>query len=574
MALDMSGRRSIGAEDHQCLAELAAINEVVTSVNRSLQLDKVLQTAMTALSLFMASEIIAIHLCNGAEGALTLAAERNFPSDLAQALGDGADVGGVLGRVLASREPVLIEEVDTSDDPWARRIGATGVKSLVGAPLLVGGEIVGVIIVASRRPMAITGRLMVVLMAAAREIGTAIRNAELFEEVRQAQDIAEAIPSGLFIYQYAPPDRLILLYANPEAERLSGIEVAEARGKEFREIWPRAHARGVTEAYLDVMKAGESVDIEDVQFQEDGRIEKAVEVRAFRLGGERLGVAFEDITERRRLEAEVKHYTERLEDLVAERTAAYEGTYDALLEALEYLGAARDRAERADQAKAQLLSAVSHELRTPLAAIKGYVTTMMDYWGRLEPDTRREFLEVIDSETDRLTELIENLLCSSRMEAGVLEVVKEPVNVARIIEDVRQEIVSLTTGHQVTVELAPELPLVLADPRRIRQVIYNLLGNATNYTPPGTPITVRVSVGGSQVLVQVEDRGPGIPPESLGNLFEQFYRGAHSQDWTRRGMGLGLSICKGLVEAHGGRIWVDSVLGEGSCFSFTLPLRD
>lgn len=458
-ARDVTARRSVELERNQWLAELAAINEIVTVVNRSLDLDMVLQTALAALSLATACEAATIHLYDEERGMLTQAASLNFPPELAEALGGPGEENSILGWVLRKREPVNLNRTHDAEAPPTERLRELGVRALVSAPLLAGENIVGVVTVASRHPITIVGRPLVVLMATAREIGTAIRNAELYAEVLKARDDLE-------------------------------IRVRER-----------------TAEYLAANEALRNMNV-------------------------------------------------------------------AMLNMLEELSVAKARAEQADQLKSQLLSAVSHELRTPLQAIKGYVTTIIDYGERLDAGTVQEFLKIIDAETDRLTELIENLLDMSRIEAGLLHVVKAPVDVNRVIENVKHEMLNRDSAHPVTLALASRLPPVPADARRIHQVIANLVENAVRYTPAGTPITMTSALEGDHVLIQVIDQGPGIPPEHLDKLFERFYRGAHSQDGDVRGVGLGLSICKGLVEAHGGRIWVESEPGKGSCFAFTLPLQD
>ncbi|MBN1284164.1 MAG: hypothetical protein JXB47_02070 [Anaerolineae bacterium] len=216
---------------------------------------------------------------------------------------------------------------------------------------------------------------------------------------------------------------------------------------------------------------------------------------------------------------------------------------------------------------------VSHELRTPLGAIKGYTTTLIDYADRLPPEKQLELLEIIDRATDNLTHMIKDLIDLSRIQAGRLQVIKEPVDLGRVIRRVCGDATVLAPERRVSIDIAGDVPdRAPADPERFRQIIANLVNNANKHTPPGTPVAIQVLRAGDDVLVQVADQGPGIAPEHHDKIFDYFYRVPGPDDWNHRGVGLGLAICRGLVEGHGGRIWVDSRPGAGTRFSFTLPL--
>jgi len=225
-----------------------------------------------------------------------------------------------------------------------------------------------------------------------------------------------------------------------------------------------------------------------------------------------------------------------------------------------------------DRLKTELLSTVSHELRTPLGSIKGYATTLLTHEHKLKRDERREFLEIIDSEADRLRELIENLLDMSRLEAGVLRMDRSPVHLDRVAQDVARSVQLAAPQHEVVVEW-PEDAEVDADPRRIYQVMQNLLTNAVKYSPDGGRIRLAGAFDRRELTVSVADQGLGMPPGELDRVFERFHRVGGEVAQRIGGTGLGLAICKGLVDAHGGRIWAESDgEGKGSTFHFTLPL--
>ena len=227
-----------------------------------------------------------------------------------------------------------------------------------------------------------------------------------------------------------------------------------------------------------------------------------------------------------------------------------------------------------DRMKTELLSTVSHELRTPLGSIKGYATTLLSHGNKLRKGEQREFLEIIDSEADRLRDLIENLLDMSRLEAGVLRIDRQPVRLARVAQEVTRRVQLASEQHIVQLDWPDDDPLVDADEKRIYQIVQNLLTNAVKYSPAGGCITLSAEGGRRELVISVADEGLGMPAVELERIFERFHRVQSEVSRGIGGTGLGLAICKGLVEAHGGRIWAESAgEGKGSTFRFTLPLR-
>lgn len=225
---------------------------------------------------------------------------------------------------------------------------------------------------------------------------------------------------------------------------------------------------------------------------------------------------------------------------------------------------------QSDELKSALLAAVSHDLRTPLASIKASVTSLLDNSVEWDTETRHDFLEAIDEETDRLTLMVSNLLDLSRIEGGALRPQKDWYDVDELIVDVRSRLAPRTKGRSLTITVDPDLPLLHFDYVQIAQVLVNLIENAVKHTADGTVIVVSAHQIPGAIEIAVHDDGPGIPPEHQLRLFDKFYR-AHVGT-AAPGAGIGLAISKGLVEAHGGRIWVESETGSGTTFRFTLPL--
>ena len=227
--------------------------------------------------------------------------------------------------------------------------------------------------------------------------------------------------------------------------------------------------------------------------------------------------------------------------------------------------------EELDRLRAEFLDMVSHELRAPLSSIKGSATTLLEASSTLERAEMRAFSRIIVDQADHMRALISDLLDAGRIDSGTLSVAPELTEVAALVDRARNAFISAGTGHDVLIDLAPGLPRVLADRRRIVQVLNNLLANAARQSPARAPIRVAAVPEGAHVAISVRDEGRGIAPERLPQLFRK-YAGSRDGEEGIEG-GLGLAICKGLVEAHGGRIRAESGgPGQGARFIFTIPV--
>ena len=226
--------------------------------------------------------------------------------------------------------------------------------------------------------------------------------------------------------------------------------------------------------------------------------------------------------------------------------------------------------EEMERLRAEFLAMVSHELRTPLTSIKGSVSTIMDAGPDLDPAVVRQFVRIIGDQADHMNELVADLLDVARIETGTLPVDVEPAELSVLVDRARNAFRSAGGRNNLAIDIDPNLPLVLADRRRIIQVLVNLLSNAARNSAESSSIRVTAVREGVHVAVSVADEGRGIPSESLPHLFRKFSI-ARSEE-QGGDTGLGLAICKGIVEAHGGRIWPESDgPGMGARFTFTLP---
>ncbi|MBW6465814.1 MAG: PAS domain-containing protein [Brevefilum sp.] len=232
----------------------------------------------------------------------------------------------------------------------------------------------------------------------------------------------------------------------------------------------------------------------------------------------------------------------------------------------------RQIAERANEIKTEFLAMISHELRTPLTSIIGFTTTLMAENITWNQNEQRDFIQTIHQETVRLQELIDHLLDLSRLDVGMLPVLKKPVSLEKIFQDSDTQLQTLTDKHLLSIDLPDQLPHVNVDVKRIVQVLVNLVKNASAYAPEDTEINIKAFVRGKFVQINVIDTGPGIPLDERKNAFKAFTRGKDKENGFPTGAGLGLAICKGLVEAHGGRIWIRNTNSPGTTIAFTVPL--
>lgn len=246
----------------------------------------------------------------------------------------------------------------------------------------------------------------------------------------------------------------------------------------------------------------------------------------------------------------------------------------AALEAEELRAAASAAAaaREADRLKGELLSTVSHELRTPLGAIKGFASGLLHYGDMLDDAQRVESLRAIDDASDRLTELIDNVLDLQRLESGRLSVAYGQVDLAPIVATVAREMAPRAPGHTINIVIGPGAFVVQGDARRLRQIIQNLVENAVKYSPHGGRVTARLLAHPRSIELRIDDEGIGIPADQLVPIFERFHRVDSSMTRRIGGTGLGLAIVKGLVTAHGGAIHAESAgEGHGSRFVTILP---
>ncbi|PYJ61564.1 MAG: PAS domain-containing sensor histidine kinase [Verrucomicrobia bacterium] len=231
------------------------------------------------------------------------------------------------------------------------------------------------------------------------------------------------------------------------------------------------------------------------------------------------------------------------------------------------------RLKQLENTRQEFVANVSHELRTPLSMIKGYVETLIN-GAKDDPNVATRFLQTIEKHAERLTYLIEDLLTISRLESGQIVLNIQKVELRSVAEDVMDDLQSRAGDKKVNLEnQVPDDVVVRADADRVQQVIFNLVDNAIKYGRPEGCVWINARLADGQFAeVSVRDNGPGIPPDSIDRVFERFYRADKARSREQGGTGLGLSIVKHIIQSHGGEVWVESELGLGATFFFTLPL--
>jgi PAS domain S-box-containing protein len=414
-----------------------------------------------------------------------------------------------------------------------------GLLATAIVPINYEGEVIACINVYSHTRDSIPPLGRDCLETIASQIGSTIARILIENALRQSQEllrnIYESSPLGIYIVQDEK-----LQYTNPQFQKITGFGKSELLQREWLSLMPVEDIDVVRSSMVFTLQESSPYPCEYRILNKTGQIKWVMQtVSPIHYEGREATVgSLMDITERKYLERKVIEY------------------------------------EELSKMKSDLLATVSHELRTPLATIKGYSTMILDYYAKLTSEETREYLKSIDSSTDRLSKLVDNLLETSRLEAGLLHLEKAPVGLSRFIQRVAAEAGVRDNQRHIFITKHQKLPRANIDAKRIRQVLDNLIDNATKYSPPGTEIEISAEQSGRELVIAVTDHGPGIPAGELTNIFDRMYRIEQRVYSGADGMGLGLYICQRLVKAHGGKIWAESTVGKGTTITFTLPLAE
>lgn len=577
--------------------ELSALNRIAEIVNRSLDLPAVLDTVLTQLCTMVDYDCAAIFLEE--DGTFQVALARGDPPEYELLRRSFESDSMLIEHFKRTHEALIVPDANVSD--YFALDDVRLPASWMAVPLFALGELIGYLSLHKREASRYNAESAHRAQAFAQITGSAIQNSRLFDRERlalkdlsalhgitevglsllQAQDLLFELIRRVVESTGAAAGVIMLLEQNGQLVTRAVVGLDQAAigytqriGRGFAgHIAASGEPHMIDDAQIDEtvqnpyvraaqiktilgvpLKTGdEVVGVAHIDFKTVRKIEPG-EISRFEVMADRAARAIENA----QLVERISIYAEELEERVSERT--------------QELALATAKAQEADKLKSQLLSIVSHELRTPLASIKGYVTTLISHPNRLQAETQMEFLQIVDSETDRLTELVENLLDMSRIEGGVLRIHPEPTALPPVLEHALAVLQPKLVDHNVDIQVNDTVPDVLIDPDRIQQVLCNLIDNAAKYSPIGSLISVSVDVDEKFVTLCVQDQGPGISPDHEEKVFDRFYRIDDARIRNTGGIGLGLPISRALVEAHGGRLWLVSQLGAGSSFYLTLPI--
>ncbi len=409
-----------------------------------------------------------------------------------------------------------------------------GLQQVVALPMSIKRDLIGVLYVFRAYGAGFTVNDRQILASFADQAAIAVHNAQLYERVSQEKHRLDAIleysADGVMILD--PGQRIVVF--NRALAQLSGWSAAEALGRTHDEVirWARL------ETDLDLTKAvagGWPLHPTHPLYVEG-------DLRRRQGGTVSVGITYAPLFDQ---EGGLVNIIANVRDIT--------------------------RFREADEVKSTFISVISHELKTPVALIKGYADTLLRRDVCWDKGTMEESLKVIVEEADRLNRLIDNLLDASRLQTGALPLEMDQVALDALAERVAKRFRTQTENHEIILNIPADFPPVVGDFVRLEQVLNNLLSNAIKYSPEGGEIEISGRVLPDEVVVTVSDEGVGIPLEEQSHIFERFFRGAREQRQSTPGAGLGLFLAKAIVEAHGGRMWVESSPGEGAAFSFTIP---
>ncbi|HNO32125.1 MAG TPA: ATP-binding protein, partial [Anaerolineales bacterium] len=531
---------------------------ILTEVSSSLDLDRTLNRTLSLLNDTLGAEQGTILLVNPEDNLLHYRAGYGYLSERSAApsrTGFTLRIGeGLAGWVVKNRDSALVNDLH-KDPRWIHNPAAgQDHRSAIAVPMMVGEDVIGVLMVFQRLANFFSAEMLVLVKAIAGQVAVAINNARLYELIR---DQAERLGLMLRKEQVEASRQQSILEAVADGVLVTGID-----GRITFVNVSAVHILAVEESRL----LGNSLDGFVGLFGKSAASWTAT-IRRWS----------EDPT------------TYRAGQMYAEQIELENGRIilvhlAPVIHQHDFLGTVsifRDitREVEVDRLKSEFVATVSHELRTPMTAIKGYVDILtMGAAGPLN-ENQMHFLDVVRNNIQRLNILVSDLLDISRIESGRVILEQQPINMYHLAEDVIAEALrrSQTEGKPMalSLEASKNLPSVMGDSGRVRQILSNLVNNAFNYTPENGTIRVNIQQVNGEIQVDVEDNGIGVKVEDQERLFERFYRGEHPLVLATPGTGLGLPIVRQLVEMHKGRMWMKSpgVPGEGSVFSFTLPIK-
>ncbi len=404
-------------------------------------------------------------------------------------------------------------------------------------------------------------------------------NEELEESKRLYTSLYKTINEGIAIYQpiynsQGKPVDYKYIDVNPSYERTFRMPKDQVLGKTVKQFHQNKASLPSIELFDRAFLTGQSQTIE-FEFDDNNKVFKQT---LFRPKKDFLILTLTDVSKEKESQTKLE---ENIENLQQNEMATlnimedFQTTMMDLKQSRKRIELQNEKLKELDKLKTNFLNTTSHELRTPMTAMKGYVQMILNkQFGEIN-DEQQEALDVVFRNTERLDTLINDILDISRLESKSMKFLAKPSSMPEIIEDIIKTMGPQAQSKQITLtsNVEENLPEITIDSDRIRQVIINLINNAIKFSPENSTITVMGQLTGDTITIKVKDQGRGIPKEKLTDVFDSFFQVDMGVDRSYGGAGLGLSICKGIVLAHGGKIWVESEVDKGSTFQFALPLK-
>lgn len=522
------------------LSALLALAEVAT---QSLDIEKTLNDTLDKSLEILGFDVGFIRTLDQANSGMVVRAARGLrsPEFLQGVAPIRSDRRNVSRIVFETKETYICADIRKNPVYNNRTLEREGVISTAAAPVLSKSRVLGIIVLGSRKYHRFAKREISLLKAFGAQLGAALENAQLYDEVMKRKAYVENLVDNAADMIVCTDLEDKILTWNRGAEIISGYNKAEAIGESLALLLPPERVHELEETRAKVQFSGALRDVEVRGKRKDGvMLHLSLSVSPIKDPEDKI-IGFlrvaKDISDKKRFER-------RLKEL--------------------------------DRMKSDFVSNVSHELRTPLTAIKGSVDNMLDGITGSLTEKQIKYLERIKSNADRLGRLITDLLDLSKIEAGKIELKPQCWVADSIVKDVTEALRGVAAEKLVTLDVISSrdsIP-IWADRDKVVQILMNLVGNAIKFTPPQGQIKIAVEESDADwVKLSVIDTGPGIPAEEAGKIFDKFYQIERANNPKTKGTGLGLAISKALVEMHGGRIWIEKGIRQGSTFSFSLPAR-
>jgi signal transduction histidine kinase len=501
--------------------------EIGRAITQELDLDKLLARILNVSVEMLAGQAGLIAL-RGEEGGWTVATSHGIPyafinylDPLLKAIPDQEDPA----KFEIPQINTLLKEVT--------RVASLGFLDGVGLPLVFRGRVVGMIFIFRNYSGRFSGNDRALLQSFADQAAIAVRNAQFYTQIRREKQRLDTLLDSA-------ADGILILNIDKTIERCNPA---------FANIWGRPIDNILERPHSDIIRWNS--------------IENGIPLEQALVQGWPL----------------TPHATLYVEgdlerpDLMPLPVGI---TYAPLLspegQLINIVATVRDISHfrEADEIKRTFISVISHELKTPVALIKGYVGTLRREDAAWDRAVVQDSLAVIEDEADRLTELIENLLDATRLQSGTISLNRSDLAMGLTTERVVERFTVQAPDHRFIVDFPADFPVIMGDEDRLEQVLYNLFSNAVKYSPNGGEIRIVGQVRDEQVIICVSDQGPGIAPGDIPHIFDRFYRSSEASKKTK-GAGLGLFLSRAVIEAHGGRIWVDPMPNQGARICFSLP---